>query len=109
MELETLLTVYKTLIQPHFDYCSQVWGCLGTTLQDKLQKLQNRAVRIIAKRGYEYRSADILNELGLSTLNARRNNQVCIKMYQVNNNLAPQYLIDLFCDANSIHDHDTRC
>ena len=81
----------------------------GLHFRDKLQKLQNRAVRIITKRGYEYRSADIVNELGLSTLNARRNNQLRIKMYQVNNNPAPQYLIVLFCDANSIHDHDTRC
>ena len=29
-------------------------------------------------------------------------------MYQVNYNLAPQYLIDLLCNTNSIHDHDTR-
>ena len=43
VDAETLLAVFKTLIQPHFDYCSQVWGCLGTTLQNKLQRLQNRA------------------------------------------------------------------
>ena len=91
VDVETLLAVYKTLIHPHFDYCSQVWGCLGTTLQNKLQRLQNRAVRIITKRGYEYRSADILNELGLPALDVRRNNQLCITMYQVKNNLAPQY------------------
>ena len=64
VDVETLLAVHKTLIQPHFDYCSQVWGCLGTTLQNKLQRSQNRAVRIITKRGYEYRSVDILNGLG---------------------------------------------
>ena len=29
-------------------------------------------------------------------------------MYQVNNNLAPQYLIDLFCNTNFLHDHNTR-
>ena len=89
VDVEALLAVYKTLIQPHFDYCSQVWGCLGTTLQNKLQRLQNRAVRIITKRGYEYRSADILNELGLLALDVRRNNQLCITMYQVKNSLAP--------------------
>ena len=108
VDVETLLAVYKTLIQPHFDYCSQVWGCLGTTLQNKLQRLQNRAVRIITKRGYEYRSADILNELGLPALDVRRNNQLCITMHQVKNNLTPQYLTDLFCKTSSIHDYNTR-
>ena len=83
VELETLLTVFKTLIQHHFDYCCQVWGFLGNTLQNKLQKLQNTAGRIITKRGYEYRSADILNELGVSTLDARGITnfvQQCIKL-----------------------------
>ena len=51
VDVETLLAVYKTLTQPHFDYCSQVWGCLGTTIRNKLKRLQNRAVRIITKRG----------------------------------------------------------
>ena len=26
VDMGTLVTVYKTLIQPHFDYCSQVYG-----------------------------------------------------------------------------------
>ena len=96
VDMVTLVTVYKTLIQPHFDYCSQVWGCLGITLENHLQRLQNRAVCIITKRGYEFRSADILKELDLPTLSIRRNNQLCITMYQVINNMVPDYLTDLF-------------
>ena len=53
VDLETLLIAYKTLVQPYFEYCSQVWGGLGSTLSDKLQRLQNRAVRIITKCGYD--------------------------------------------------------
>ena len=68
MDVRTLVTVYKTLIQPQFDYCSQVWGCLGITLQNHLQRLQNSAARNITKRGYEFRSADILKELDLPNL-----------------------------------------
>jgi len=43
----TLVTIYKSLILPHFDYCSAVWGCIGNGLSQKLEKLQNRAARII--------------------------------------------------------------
>ena len=32
-DVKILTTVYQTLVQPYFDYCSQVWGGLGTTLQ----------------------------------------------------------------------------
>jgi hypothetical protein len=49
-DIKILTTVYHTLVQPYFDYCSQVWGGLGTTLCKKLQRLQNRAVRISLQR-----------------------------------------------------------
>ena len=32
------------LVQPHFDYCSSVWGSCSKSLS---QKLQNRAARVI--------------------------------------------------------------
>ena len=38
-DIKLLTTVYQTLVQPYFDYCSQVWGGLGTTLCNKLQRL----------------------------------------------------------------------
>ena len=107
-ELKTLVAAYKSLVQPHFDYCSQIWGCLGITLQNKLQRLQNRAIRIITKCGYDYRSIDIFNDLELPNLSVRRNNQLCTIMYQLNNGMVPDYLIDLFTKTNVVHDHGTR-
>ena len=44
---ETLLCIYNALFQPHFDYCSVVWGNCKKSLSIKLKKLQNRAVRIL--------------------------------------------------------------
>ena len=35
----TLNLIYQALIQPHFDYCSTVWGTCGVTLQDELKKI----------------------------------------------------------------------
>ena len=73
VDLETLLTAYKTLVQPYFDYCSQVWGGIGSTLSDKLQRLQNRAACIITKCGYDVRSCVLLQHLNLDNLETRRN------------------------------------
>ena len=44
---------YQALIQPHFDYCSTVWGTCGVTLQDKMQKLQNRAASVLTFSNYD--------------------------------------------------------
>ena len=45
---------------PHFDYCSPVWDCLSGHLSDKLQKLQNRAARIITKSPFDTSSDHLL-------------------------------------------------
>ena len=43
-----LSIVYTTtLIQSQFDYSDIVWGNCGKTLFDRLQKLQNRAARVL--------------------------------------------------------------
>ena len=50
----------RPLILPHLDYCSAVWGCIGNGLSQRLEKLQNRAARIITGSGWDVRSAQIL-------------------------------------------------
>ena len=49
----TLRCIHNALIQSHFDYCNIVWcnnGNYGKTLSDRLQKLQNRAARVLTYR-----------------------------------------------------------
>ena len=47
VDRETLISIYNALVRPHFEYCSEVWDTLGIGLSTRLQKLQNRAARII--------------------------------------------------------------
>ena len=44
---ESLVTLYTGIVEPHLRYCCSVWGCAGSTEINRLQKLQNRAARII--------------------------------------------------------------
>ena len=67
-----LTQVYNALVQPYFDYCSLVWQNCKLELQLKLQKLQNRAARIITGDNWEIRSKDVLNKLNWLPLNQRR-------------------------------------
>ena len=50
VDRNTLNCAYNALIQPHFDYCCEVWDTIGVSLSDRLQKLQNRAARVITRR-----------------------------------------------------------
>lgn len=43
----TPLTIFVSLVQPHFNFCNVVWGNCSKGLCDKLPKNQNRACPII--------------------------------------------------------------
>ena len=102
-----MTTVYQTLVQPYFDYCSQVWEGLGATLCNKLQRLQNRAVRIITKSGYEV-PVNLLNQLGFPNLETRRNHQLNTLMYKVRHEMGPSSLSNMFQKTSEVHKHQTR-
>ena len=52
VSMHTAIRIYKGLIEPHFDYCSSVWDGLTQQFSEKLQKRQNRAIRVITKSSY---------------------------------------------------------
>ena len=96
----TLHLIYQVLIQPHFDYCSSVWGTCGVTLKDKLQKLQNRAARVLTFSNYDVHAGQLLEILGWKNLHRQRNIQKAIMVFKCLHGLAPDYLISKFSDRN---------
>ena len=95
---ESAVQIYNALIRPNFDYCSEVWGGTYKTLCDRLQKLQNRAARIITRSNYDIRSKTILDELDWDNLEIRRKKQKALLMYKVIHKKAPSYLQRLFTE-----------
>ena len=73
VDRNTLVLIYNAPVQPHFDYCCEVWDVLGKTLSDRLQKLQNRAARIIMNFKNESGQSSLArNSLGWINLEERR-------------------------------------
>ncbi|CAH1230646.1 INPP5B [Branchiostoma lanceolatum] len=69
---EDLVTVYVTYVRPVLEYAATIWHSgLTTTLSNRIEKVQRRAVRIIM--GADYRSyTDACVHLGLPSLQTRR-------------------------------------
>ena len=64
----TLQLVYQALIHPHFNYCNTGWENCGITLRNKLQKLQNRAPRVLTFSDYDEDLVTCLNCQGWKIL-----------------------------------------
>ena len=58
---EMLLCVYDALVQPHFDYCSVVWGNYNKSLSIQLQ---NCGVHISTSSSYDANVDDLFVRLG---------------------------------------------
>ena len=78
------------------------------TLAADLQKLQNRAVRIITSSSYEIRSDNVLAELNWKKLNERRQSQLASMMYKCTDNKVSVYLSDIFSTRSSLQNHNLR-
>ena len=88
--MQTAIEIYNAIIQPHFDYCSPVWDEFNATLREKIQKLQNRAARVITKSSYDASSSILLEKLHWDNLSLRlRKNHKSILMYKTINKLTP--------------------
>ena len=56
---------YNTMIKPHFDYASIIWGDKhNISLMEPLQVLQNRAAKLILGRDYYSSASTALADLG---------------------------------------------
>ena len=108
LSLRNLIEVYNALVSPHFDYCSLIWGNCGTVLKNKLQKLQNRAARIITRSGYEIRSTSILSLLNWSNLESKMTQTKANMMFKIVNGAAPNHLQEMFSFVNESHSYNLR-
>ena len=95
----TLITIYKALILPHFDYC-RLDNCRKYLL-DKLQKVQNRAAKVITGRPFDISSSTVLRELNRQPLANRREQNKAKFMCKIKNNELSEYMANIFNVTNN--------
>ena len=97
----TKLCLYNSFIMSYFTYCSTIWHNCMKSDSDRLDKLNERALRYI----YSDQSSTYAGESteGTSyTLADRRIQDMLILVFKAVNNLLPTYLSDLFIIRENI-------
>ena len=84
------------MIQPHFDYCNNVWGNCGITLRNKVQKLQYRSARVLTYSNYDVDAGQLIKLLGWKNLGCQQQIQRATMIYRPLHGLAPNYLSSKF-------------
>ena len=91
-----LCKLYRGIVEPHFRYCCSVWGSCAEFRLVKLQKLQNRAARIITNSSYDAPAEALITELKWPTVRDMIRSETATTVYESVNSLAPDYLSHLF-------------
>ena len=104
----TLKILYNSLIETHFRHGNIIWGNCRETFLTRLQKLQNRAARIITGSDYDTPAEPLIEQLGWKTVRELIQNDTSVMMYKSMNNMAPAYLDDLFTRSSQFHSRDLR-
>ena len=96
LPLSLLQTMYRSMVEPYFRFCCPVWGVCGTTALNKLQKLQNRAARIVTNSPYRMSAPPIIKQLGWLTVNDLIETETLKMVHRSINHEALEYLTGLF-------------
>lgn len=104
----TRLTIFNTIVLPHFTFVGTVLYIASKSDIDRLQILQNRAMRIILKRDRYCRISVMLRELQWLDVAALAEYQVLVFIHKTVLGLMPEYLCRNVLTFANVHDHGTR-
>ena len=106
---DTKLQLYDSFILSHLNYCSMVWHFCLKSDSDKLEKLNEHALRSV----YQDKENDylhLLNKAGKTTLYNHRIQNIAILIDKALNNIAPSYIKDFVTlVTQTINLEDLRC
>ena len=104
-----LKILMKTFITSQFNYCPLIWMFHNRTLNNKINRLHERCLRIVYKNANL--SFEELLELDNSvTIHHRNLQKLAIEMYKIKNAMSPQPVKELFNEcANNYSLRNKRC
>ena len=85
-----------------------MWGCCGLTKIKRLQKLQNRAARIVSGSSFDAPSQPLIKELGWRIIDELIANESNIMVFNSIHGLAPQYMCDHFTEKSKLNSRNLR-
>lgn len=102
------MSIYKSVIAPHFDYCASLLYLSDASSFDRLQKLQNQAIRAILRCKRLTPIIEMLEALDLLSVKQRVNETTMKFIYKLKNGQLPRYLNEMVTYNCDIHTYPTR-
>ncbi len=102
------VSVYKSIIAPHFDYCASLLLTANKSEMERMQKLQNKAMRIILRCRRDTSIKSMLETLEIMSVNQRIWFQTLKLVHKIKNEMVPEYLAEMTKTNGEIHGRNLR-
>lgn len=105
---KALTTLYFTMVHPHLLYGISIWGGTFKTYQNKLNTLQNKAVKIVTGANYYDHATPSYIDLNLLKLPDLYQHEIAKLMFRQTNNNFPLTFSNFFIKTTEVHYKTTR-
>ena len=91
-----MIKIYKTVLQPHIDYCITVWGYAPNYQIKRVQRLQNKIFRLITgDYSWDTSPRTILERFNVPNVIQRRDYFNAMQTYKCLHDQSPNYMSDM--------------
>lgn len=108
ISLNTAIKIYNTMIKPHFEYCSSILFLSTREMLGKLQKLQNKSMRIVLQVGRHSSIIGMLETLKWMSVYQRILVNVFVIVFKLKQNIYPSYLCNRLIYSGDVHNYNLR-
>ena len=91
LTLQGKVAIFKCFISSNFNYCPLIWHFCSQCNTNKLEKVQERALRFVYN-DYISSHADLLKTAGAEYLHIKRVKEMAREVFKIVNNIAPTFI-----------------
>ena len=88
------MVIYNSFISSNFSYCPLAWHFCSTASTNKLEKVQERALRFI-NNDYSSSLKKLLSQTKTEPLHVKRLKMMACEVFKIVNKLSPEYIQDM--------------
>jgi exonuclease III len=108
LTIASKIQLYKSIISPHLEFCPSILFLANETQISRLQRLQNKIMRLILRCNRFTSSSFLLDALQWLSVKQRIVYLTMVFIFKVINGLLPRYLCDRIERGSDVHRYNTR-
>jgi hypothetical protein len=101
-------SIIKSIVSPHIEYCSSLLYLINNEQMLRLQKIQNKIMRLILHSNKRTSISWMLETLKWQSVKQRIEFNTMILIYKIVNNLTPKTFSNNITYIRETHQHHTR-